>query len=71
MEVRTVWAPTSGASPPHRTLSDLDDQNSPYLDQAVPLRVKELEDLFEVLHLVLGESLGLLWHVGEVVGIEL
>ena len=68
MEVRTVWAPTSGAGPLHRTLSDLDDQNSSYLDQAVPLRVKELEDLLEVLHLVLGEPLGLLRHDGEVVG---
>ena len=58
----------SGAGPLHRTLSDLDDQNSPYLDQAVPLRVKELEDLFEVLDLVLGEPLGLLRHDGEVVG---
>jgi len=39
-----------------------------HLDQAVPLRVKELEDLLEVLHLVLGEPLGLLGHPGEVVG---
>ena len=58
----------SGAGPLHRTPSDLGDQNSPYLDQAVPLRVKELEDLLEVLHLVLGEPLGLLGHPGEVVG---
>ena len=60
----------SGAGPciPRTPASDLDDQNSPYLDQAVPLRVKELEDLLEVLHLVLGEPLGLLGHPGGVVG---
>ena len=60
----------SGAGPciPRTPASDLDDQNSPYLDQAVTLRVKELEDLLEVLHLVLGEPLGLLGHPGGVVG---
>ena len=58
----------SGAGPLHRTPSDLGDQNSPYLDQAVPLRVKELEDLLEVLDLVLGEPLGLLGHGGGVGG---
>ena len=55
----------SGAGPLHRTPSDLGDQNSPYLDQAVPLRVKELEDLLGVLALVLGEPLGLLGHGGH------
>jgi hypothetical protein len=28
-----------------------------YLDQPIPLGVEELEDLLEVLHLILGESL--------------
>ena len=66
----------SGLSGPHLPLepalypgSDLDHQNSlSYLDQAVTLCVKELEHLLEVLHLVLGEPLGLLGHVGEVGG---
>ena len=35
-----------------------------YLDQAVTLGVEELEDLLEVLHLVLGEPLRLLGHLG-------
>ena len=35
------------------------------LDPVVPLHVKELEDLFGVLALVLGEPLGLLGHGGH------
>jgi len=33
-----------------------------YLDQSIPLVVKELEDLLEVFHLVFREPLVLSWH---------